>query len=295
MYSFLFLDNIIAHNLHIYDTLSSIQVNFLFKNYNLLLIMVYLLHIDYGVSTMISIRNISIVIDGKIILNNIVLDLYEGKVYALMGPNGSGKSSLVQFLAGNPEYQSSSGTFMVGQEDFLSFAPEERACKGLFVVFQHSPAIPGLSVFNFLKEAAYARYKEHQDAIVFEQRVLSYMDFLGLHRSFLYRSLNDGFSGGEKKRFELLQMLILQPKWVILDEIDSGLDIDALKLVEQTIQKLKEKNPSLIVLCITHYQRMAHYLQPSEVYILVKGSIVAKGDFSLVESIESGGYHSYGS
>ncbi len=242
---------------------------------------------------MISIQNISLILDGKPILNDVSIDLLDGHVYALMGPNGSGKSSLAQLLAGNPEYKSSLGAFMVAGENFLDLTPDERARRGLFVVFQQSPAIPGLSVFNFLKEAAYIRYKSHQDVIAFEQQVIEYMDFLGLSRSFLYRSLHDGFSGGEKKRFELLQMLVLQPTWIILDEIDSGLDVDALKLVAQTIENLKGKNPALIVLCITHYQRMASYLQPSQVYILVKGSIVAKGDFALINQIEADGYQPY--
>lgn len=242
---------------------------------------------------MISIQKISLFLEGKPILNDVSIELFDGHVYALMGPNGSGKSSLVQLLAGNPEYKSSSGAFMVAGENFLNLTPDERARRGLFVVFQQSPAIPGLSVFNFLKEAAYIRYKAHQDVIPFEQQVIEYMDFLGLSRSFLYRSLHDGFSGGEKKRFELLQMLVLQPRWIVLDEIDSGLDVDALKLVAQTIDKLKEKNPALIVLCITHYQRMASYLQPSQVYVLVKGSIVAKGDFGLIDRIEADGYQPY--
>jgi Fe-S cluster assembly ATP-binding protein len=244
---------------------------------------------------MISVRDISVVLDGKFILKNVSFDMIDGHVYALMGPNGSGKSTLAQVIAGNPEYPCDGGSVAIDGENFLDISPDERARRGLFVAFQQSPAIPGLSIFNFLKEAVYARSKEHGDLAAFEQHVMEHMDFLGLNRSFLYRNLHDGFSGGEKKRFELLQMLVLKPLWIVLDEIDSGLDVDALKLVAQTVDRLKKENPRLIVLCITHYQRMAYYLNPSQVYVLCNGELVASGDSSLIEHIQANGYHLYGS
>lgn len=242
---------------------------------------------------MISIQNITVHVDQQCVLDNVSLNLEKGTVTALMGPNGSGKSSLANVLAGNPEYECTSGSVMVAGENFLALPIHERALKGLFVLFQQIPAIPGLSVFTFLKEALFARTKEHQDAIVLEQRIIEYMDFLGLHRSFLYRSVHDGFSGGEKKRFELLQLLVLKPRLVILDEIDSGLDVDALKLVKQVIDILRNENPFFTVLCITHYQRMMDHLQPSHVYVLYQGTIVDSGGYGLVERIDTQGYQQY--
>lgn len=244
-------------------------------------------------SLMISIQSVSVCVNNQQILNNVTLNLQEGTVTALMGPNGSGKSSLANLLAGNPEYHCVSGSVMIAGEDLLALSIEQRSLKGLFVLFQQVPAIPGLSAFTFLKEAVYAHTKKHQDLPMVEKQIFEYMDFLGLERSLLYRCVHDGFSGGEKKRFELLQLLVLKPRWIVLDEIDSGLDVDALKLVKKVIDVLREQNSSLIVLCITHYKRMTEYLQPSQVYILHQGAIVDAGSNELIEHIERYGYQHY--
>lgn len=242
---------------------------------------------------MISIQNISVSVGEHIVLKDVSLHLHAGTTTALMGPNGSGKSSLANVLAGNSEYYCFNGSIYMDGLDLLSLSSHERSLKGLFVLFQNVPAIPGLSAFTFLKEAVFAHNKQHQDLVAFEQKIIEYMDFLGLERSLLYRSVHDGFSGGEKKRFELLQLLLLRPRYIIFDEVDSGLDVDALHLVKKVVDILKSSNPDLTILCITHYQRMAYYLQPSRVYVLHHGKVVDYGDYHLVDRIERFGYQHY--
>jgi len=242
---------------------------------------------------MISIKNLSASVDQSVILHQISLDIEPGAVTLLMGPNGSGKSSLAHVLAGNPLYLTTAGTVTLDGKSLLPLLPHERSLLGLFVLFQNVPAIPGLTVFTLLKEALYARNQEFQDVAIFEKKIFEYMDFLGLDKSLLYRGVHDGFSGGEKKRFELLQLLILKPRWIIFDEVDSGLDVDAFRLVKKVIDLLMQENPQLGVLCITHYQKMAHSMQPSRVYILCNGRIVDSGGSELVERIECAGYSAY--
>ncbi len=239
---------------------------------------------------MFCIKHLSVSVEGEQILKNLCLDMAPGSIHAVMGPNGSGKSTLAQTIIGNPAYEVKSGSIMYNGTSILELSPHQRARLGIFLSFQQPPAIPGLRVFNLLKEMRQAVTKGTIDFVAFEKEIRAYLDLLKMDYSFLERSCNDGFSGGEKKRFELLQLLVAQPKIVILDEIDSGLDIDALKLVALVIQKLKKDNPEIIVLIITHYKRILDYIVPDGVHVLVNGTIRQSGDVSLVQLLEQKGY-----
>lgn len=240
---------------------------------------------------MISIQNLFASIEGVSILNNLCLELKPGTTHAIMGPNGSGKSTLAQSIIGNPLYETS-GSMKFDSIELTELSPHERAKRGIFLSFQQPPAIPGLQVFTLLKEMRQAQ-KGSIDLISFKREVEQYCDLLKMDQSFLERSCNEGFSGGERKRFELLQVLVAQPKLVILDEIDSGLDIDALKLVARVIDKLKAHNPSMIILLITHYKRILEHISPDEVHILVQGAIAESSDSSLIHLLEQKGYDGY--
>ena len=242
---------------------------------------------------MISIKNLSVSIDDKAILSGLTIDASPGSVHAIMGPNGSGKSTLAQSIIGNPNYKVSAGSITFNDREITDLSPHERARLGIFLSFQQPPAIPGLRVFNLLKEMRQAQTDKPVDLHAFEKEVKDDLEFLKMDQSFMHRSCNDGFSGGEKKRFELLQILIAQPKLLILDEIDSGLDIDALKLVALVIQKLKKANPDIIVIMITHYQRILEHISPEYVHVLVNGTVCTSGDSSLVQTLESKGYDGY--
>ncbi len=239
---------------------------------------------------MFCIKHLSVSIDEKHILKNLSLDMAPGSIHAVMGPNGSGKSTLAQTIIGNPAYEVKSGSIIYEGQSVLKLSPHQRANLGIFLSFQQPPAIPGLRVFNLLKEMRQAVTKDTIDFVGFEKEIQEYLDLLSMNCSFLERSCNDGFSGGEKKRFELLQLLVAQPKIVILDEIDSGLDIDALKLVAHVIQKLQRNNPEIIVLIITHYKRILDYILPDRVHVLVDGTIRESSDASLVQLLEQKGY-----
>jgi len=239
---------------------------------------------------MFSIDNLSVSIDDQSILNELFLHSAPGQVHAIMGPNGSGKSTLAQTIMGNSAYRVTSGSIRFNGVVIDDMPAHQRANQGIFLSFQQPSAIPGLPVFNLLKEIRHARAKDTFDVSAFMNEVKGHLDLLGMDHSFLERSCNDGFSGGEKKRFELLQLLVARPQLIILDEIDSGLDIDALKRVAQVIQKIRAENPASIVLIITHYNRILEYITPDRVHVLKQGEIVQSGDASLVPLLEQTGY-----
>lgn len=242
---------------------------------------------------MLIIKNLCVTADEKSIINNLSLTITPGSMVAIMGPNGSGKSTLAHTIAGNPQLQITSGSLCFSDTDLMQLAPHERAKKGIFLSFQQPPAIPGLKVFSFLKEIYQAVTGDHMEVELLHALLRGYCYQLKIDASFLERSCHDGFSGGEKKRFELLQILLLKPKLIMLDEIDSGLDIDALTLVAKVIDTVRLENPEVMVLIITHYQRILTYLVPDEVHILVQGTIVTSGDHTLVHQIEQRGYDGY--
>lgn len=239
---------------------------------------------------MLSLQNVTLSIDDKPIVHDISLELSLGRVHAIMGPNGSGKSTLVNGIMATGLVEITNGTITFDGVNITDLPAYKRAQHGMFVSFQQPPAIPGLRVFTLLKEMRQALSSCAFDLEAFTQEIKQYLTLLSMDHSFLERSCNDGFSGGEKKRFELLQLLVAQPKLVILDEIDSGLDIDALKLVAQVIHALKQKQPDLSVLIITHYNRLLEYVSPDTVHVLVNGRIVQTSDASLVQQLEQTGY-----
>ncbi len=234
------------------------------------------------------IENLHVSVDGKEILKGLNLTVNKGEVHALMGPNGSGKSTLAYVLMGHPKYQVTSGKIWYKGEDILALKPNERAKKGLFLAFQYPTAIPGVTVMNFLRAALKSVREKEIPAKDFLKLLKDKMQFLEISDKFTNRYINDGFSGGEKKRHEILQMAVLEPEMAILDETDSGLDIDALKTVAKGINKLI--GPNLGILLITHYQRMLNYIKPDFVHVLVDGKIVQSGGDKLALKLEELGY-----
>jgi Fe-S cluster assembly ATP-binding protein len=241
---------------------------------------------------MLSITNIHASIEGKQILNGINLSIRAGEVHAIMGPNGSGKSTLASVLAGREEYVVSEGSVSFFGKDLLGMSPEDRAREGLFLAFQYPVEIPGVSTTNFIKAAVNEkreyRGEEPLDAVSFMKLMKAKMAMLQIDQSLLSRSINEGFSGGEKKRNEIFQMAMLEPKLMILDEMDSGLDIDALRIVANGISKLRNENNAVLI--ITHYQRLLDYLQPDFVHVLYNGRIVRSGAKELALELEENGY-----
>ena len=241
---------------------------------------------------MLTIENLHAKVEGKRILNGIDLDVKAGEVHAIMGPNGSGKSTLSSVIAGHQDYEISQGNMLLEGEDLSEFAPEERAHKGIFLSFQYPVEIPGVSVTNFIKAAINASRKakglEDMAANEMLKMIREKSSLLGIDSRFLSRSLNEGFSGGEKKRNEIFQMAMLEPKLSILDETDSGLDIDALKIVANGVNKLRSNDNAIIV--ITHYQRLLEYIIPDFVHVLFDGKIVKSGTKDLAEELEEKGY-----
>ena len=231
-------------------------------------------------------------VEGTEILKGIDLVVEPGKVHALMGPNGSGKSTLAFSLAGHPHYDVTAGTARLDGEDLLALAPDKRARAGLFLSFQYPAAIPGVKVPNFLYAARQAVRPGELTPSKFRALLLEKMDVLGMDPSFLGRYLNDGFSGGEKKRLEMLQMAVLAPKYAVLDETDSGLDVDALKDVGDTIQALRasEEGKMTGFLIITHYPRILQHITPDVVHVMIDGRIVKTGGHDLAQRIEREGY-----
>lgn len=241
---------------------------------------------------MISIKNLHASIEDKEILKGINLEVKAGEVHAIMGPNGSGKSTLASVLAGREDYDITEGSVTYENENLLELSPEERAQKGIFLAFQYPVEIPGVSTTNFLKTAINqvreARGEKALDAVHFLKLMKEKMKLVDMDQALLSRSLNEGFSGGEKKRNEIFQMAMLEPKLAILDETDSGLDIDALKIVADGVNKLKSDKTATIV--VTHYQRLLDYIIPDYVHVLYKGRIVKSGDKSLALELEEKGY-----
>lgn len=241
--------------------------------------------------SLLSLNKLSVSILDKPILYDIDLDISAGTIHAIMGPNGSGKSSLASSLMGNPTYTINSGTAYLFGKDLLAMPIHERARNGLFLAFQHPYEIPGVSVISFLREAYTAIKNSSLSVPDFHTLLKQYCTVLKIDDSFLNRGLNVGFSGGEKKRLEILQLLLLQPTVVILDEIDSGLDIDSLKIVANALEYARRENPLMSIILITHYQRILEYVTPDYIHILQNGRLVLSGDASLAPLLEAKGYH----
>lgn len=241
---------------------------------------------------MLKINNLHASIDGKEILRGINLDVKAGEIHAIMGPNGSGKSTLASVIAGNETFEVTEGSITLLGEDLADLAPEERAHKGVFLSFQYPVEIPGVSVTNFMRtsinESRKAQGLEEMPANIMLKTIREKSELLEIDRKFLSRSLNEGFSGGEKKRNEIFQMAMLEPKVAILDETDSGLDIDALRIVANGVNKLKSDDNAIVV--ITHYQRLLDYIVPDYVHVLLNGQIVKTGGKELAHELEERGY-----
>lgn len=241
---------------------------------------------------MLTIKNLHAGIEEREILKGINLDIRAGEVHAIMGPNGSGKSTLASVLAGRSEYVVSKGSVEFLGKDLLELSPEDRAGEGIFLAFQYPVEIPGLTTTNFIKTAVNQvrkyRGEEPLDAVQFLKLMKSKMALMNIDQSLLSRSLNEGFSGGEKKRNEIFQMAMLQPKFAILDETDSGLDIDAIRIVSNGVNKLRNKDNAVLV--VTHYQRLLDYIVPDFVHVLYNGRIVKSGTKELAFELEERGY-----
>ncbi len=241
---------------------------------------------------MLSIKNLHASIEDKEILKGLNFEIKAGEVHAIMGPNGAGKSTLASIIAGNENYEVSQGKIELDGEDISELAPEERAHKGVFLSFQYPVEIPGVSVTNFMRtainESRKAKGLEDMPANEMLKLIREKSELLEIDRKFLSRSLNEGFSGGEKKRNEIFQMAMLEPKLAILDETDSGLDIDALRIVANGVNKLKSKDNAVVV--ITHYQRLLEYIVPDFVHVLMDGKIVKSGGKELALELEERGY-----
>lgn len=241
---------------------------------------------------MLDINNLQVSIDGQEILRGINLKVLPGEVHAIMGPNGSGKSTLASVLAGKPGYTITGGSVHFKGQDLLELAPEDRAAEGLFLAFQYPVEIPGVSNINFLKTALNQIRKHKQqaplDAVEFLKLVKDKAALIHMDKEMLHRSVNEGFSGGEKKRNEVLQMAVLEPQLAILDETDSGLDIDALKVVALGVNELRSPHNATII--ITHYERLLEFIVPDFIHVLYKGKIVKSGSKELAKELETKGY-----
>lgn len=238
--------------------------------------------------SLLKIKNLHVTVEGKEILKGVSLNLEAGKIHALMGPNGSGKSTLAYAIVGHPKYKVKKGEIIFEGKNITKAKPDIRAKMGIFLSWQNPKSIPGISMSNFLRTA----YKEVRQADIrvfdFHKKMTSKMKTLNIPLSFMERSVNEGFSGGEKKKSEILQAMILEPKVVIMDETDSGLDVDALKIVAKSVKQLL--TPNTTILLITHHCRILHYLQPDIVQVMKAGKIVAKGDSKLAKEIEKKGF-----
>lgn len=238
----------------------------------------------------LKIENLHVSIGDSEILRGLSLDLPTGQVHAIMGPNGSGKSTLAKVVAGHPDYTVTAGDVLLDGESILGMEPDERSRKGIFLAFQYPSEIPGVTIANFLRAALQARLPEGEEleATDYYAKLYEKMDLLQIPRSFTSRSVNEGFSGGEKKRCEILQMAMLHPSFALLDETDSGLDIDALKIVSHGVNSLRGTGIGMLV--ITHYQRLLNYIVPDVVHVMVGGRIVESGTKELALKLEAEGY-----
>ena len=245
--------------------------------------------------SLLEVKNLHVEIDGKRILNGLTLSVEKGQVAAIMGPNGSGKSTLAHVLAGKPGYEVTEGEVLLNGEDILALEPDDRAAKGLFLAFQYPLEIPGVATMTFLRTALNAQRKKRGEGELttpeFMKRVRDTAAKLNIDQEMLRRAVNVGFSGGEKKRNEILQTAMLEPRLAVLDETDSGLDIDALKIVADGVNRLRSPERSTIV--ITHYQRLLNYIVPDVVHVLSKGRIVKTGGKELALELEATGYAQY--
>lgn len=238
----------------------------------------------------LEIKDLHVSIGDKPIVKGFTLTVRQGEVHAIMGPNGTGKSTLAKAIAGHPDYTITSGEVLIDGKSLLELEPDERARAGVFLAFQYPSEIPGVTIANFLRAAQQARMAEGEelDATAYYKRLYSKMDLLKIDRKFTSRSVNEGFSGGEKKRCEILQMAMLEPAFALMDETDSGLDIDALRIVSEGVNALR--GDKLGVVMITHYQRLLNYIVPDYVHVMWDGRIVKSGDKSLALELEAKGY-----
>ncbi len=232
--------------------------------------------------------------DGTEILRGVNLEVEAGKIHAIMGPNGSGTSTLAKVLAGHPAYEVTAGSVTFQGEDLLELEPDERSRAGVFLAFQYPVEIPGVSIANFLRTAVQAKKGDEEvDLFEFQQELVDKMGLLEMDTSFAQRSVNQGFSGGEKKRNEILQLAMLEPTLAIMDETDSGLDIDALQVVAKGVNKLLEERGDMGVLLITHYQRLLNFIKPDYVHVMIRGRIAKSGGPELAEQLEAEGYEEW--
>jgi len=238
----------------------------------------------------LEVKNLTVSIEGEVILKDFSLTVPQGEVHALMGPNGTGKSTLAKVMAGHEDYTVESGEILLAGESILGKEADEISHAGLFLAFQYPLEIPGVSIANFIRAARAARLPEGQEinAVEYYKELYQKMDALKMDRKFTARSLNEGFSGGEKKRCEILQMSMLDPKFCVMDETDSGLDIDALRIVSDGVNLMRSPERSFLV--ITHYQRLLDYIVPDVVHVMYDGQIVRSGDAELAKELESKGY-----
>lgn len=246
---------------------------------------------------MLEIRDLYATVDGNEILKGINLKVNKGEVHAIMGPNGSGKSTLAKIIAGHPAYEVTSGEVLYEGKNLLELAPDERAREGIFLAFQYPIEVPGVSNAQFLRLAYNEKQKhlgkDELDPLEFKDLLKERAKVVEMDASFMTRSVNEGFSGGEKKRNEILQMAVLEPKLAVLDETDSGLDIDALRIVANGIREVRAERPNMGIVLITHYQRLLDELQPDFVHIMIDGQIVKSGGMELAAELEMNGYEAY--
>ncbi len=239
---------------------------------------------------MLKIKNLSASVGEKKILDGVNLSLEQGNVYVIMGPNGSGKSTLANVIAGNPRYEVDGGKITFNEEDILEMKPSDRAKKGIFMSFQYPSEVPGVTIFNFLK-SAYSHLNDRKITSIGFKRIMDEkLKLFDLKNDFFKRYLNQGFSGGEKKKSEMLQMSILNPRLAILDETDSGLDIDSLRILSEGINKILAEDPTKTILIITHYKRILEYIKPNHVFVMSHGRVVLEGGPEIVDELEKKGY-----